>query len=479
MLFNSFGFLVFFPAVFLLHWWLARGSAKAQNVLLLLASMFFYASADARSLLLLLGCAAVNFLLGQRMADTTSERGKSVLFWTGIVFNTGLLCLFKYFGFFRAGVVALLSAFGLHADGPALTLLLPLGMSFLVFQMLSYLIDVKNEEIAPSRKPLHFVLYVLYFPKILAGPVERAQRFLPQVAVPRVFDPALVADGFRQVLWGFFAKVVIADHADVYVDSVFDATWHQPGSALLLGAFLYFVQLYCDFSGYSNIAIGVSKMLGIRLMANFATPFFATDPSDFWKRWHISLTSWMMEYLFTPLSFILRGLGRWGTVISISVIFFTVGIWHGANWAFVLFGALQSLYFLPLAFANTINRPAPFPMDRLLPTPAQAVSMLGVFTLMMFSFILLRTEDVPHTLRIVGGIFSGSLFHLPGKMPLVLLSFVLFFVLFEWMQRDEEHALRFLRSRMPAPARVLLCYVLAFTALWYGGSQNEFIYFQF
>lgn len=479
MAFNSFGFLVFFPAVFLLHWTVARGSSRAQNVLLLLASVFFYAVADARSLPLLLGCAAVNYFLAQRITDVASERWKDILFWTGIAFNAGLLCLFKYFDFFHAGVVALLGAMGLHGEGPGTTLLLPLGMSFLVFQMIGYLIDVKHEEIGPGRDPLDFALYVLFFPKILAGPVERAQRFLPQVATRRSFDPHLFADGFRQVLWGFFAKVVIADHADLYVDSVFGHTWQRPGSALLLSAFLYFVQLYADFSGYSNIAIGASKMLGLRLMANFATPFFATDPSDFWKRWHISLTGWMMEYLFTPLSFILRGMGRWGTVISVFVVFFTVGIWHGANWAYVLFGVLQSLYFLPLAFTNAINRPAPFPADKLLPSPAQAWRMAAVFGLMMFTFVLLRTEDVAHTLRIGRGIISGTLFRSPGSVPWGLLGFVAFFLLFEWVQRDEEHPLRFQHSRLPVLVRGVLCYLIGFIALWYGGTQSAFIYFRF
>ncbi|MBK9759714.1 MAG: MBOAT family protein [Flavobacteriales bacterium] len=368
--------------------------------------MVFYAAADVRSLGLLVACAAINYLLALRIANTQNERPRRLLFLIGISFNVGLLCFFKYFGFFHTGVVALLENFALHADGPALVILLPLGLSFLCFQMLGYLIDVYNEDIEPSRAPLDFTTYVFFFPKILAGPVERAQRFLPQVASARLFDPKLVSDGFRQMLWGFFAKVVIADNADAYVDRVFDGAHAQPGSALLLGAFFYMVQIYADFAGYSNIACGVSKMLGIRLMNNFAMPFFATNVSDFWKRWHISLTSWMMEYVFTPLSFLLRNTGRWGTVISISIIFLIVGVWHGANWAYVLFGALQSLFFLPLAFANALNRPTAFSTDRLLPTGPQAMRMVGMFTLMMFSFILLRTEDISHSARIVRGMFS-------------------------------------------------------------------------
>jgi alginate O-acetyltransferase complex protein AlgI len=219
--------------------------------------------------------------------------------------------------------------------------------------------------------------------------------------------------------------------------------------------------------------------LGIRLTNNFATPLFATNISDFWKRWHISLTSWMMEYVFTPLSFLLRNTGRWGTVISISIIFLIVGIWHGANWAYVLFGALQSLFFLPLAFANALNRPTSFSTDRLLPTGPQALRMVGMFTLMMFSFILLRTEDISHSARIVRGMFSYSLFEWPRSVPISLLAIIGLFLVYEWTQRNEAHALRFGNTRWPLLVRVLFCYVIAFTTLWYGGAQSSFIYFHF
>ena len=220
-------------------------------------------------------------------------------------------------------------------------------------------------------------------------------------------------------------------------------------------------------------------MLGIPLASNFAMPLFATNVSEFWKRWHMSLTGWMMDYVFTPLSFLLRGMGRWGTVVSISVVFLTVGIWHGANWAFVLFGALQSLLCLPMAFANALNRPTVFPDRTLLPTGKHMLRMIATFLPMMLCFILLRTEDVGGWFRVVRGMFSTTLFGLPGHTPWPLLAMIAIYLSFEWWQRSEEHALRFNHSALPTPVRAAICYVVAFTALWYGGAHQTFIYFQF
>ena len=479
MPFPSFGFLLFFPCVFLCHWSLAGRSARAQNVLLLLASLVFYGLADARALPLLFVCALVNYAAAIGLVTIVKESTRSVLFWSGIVFNIGLLAVFKYFGFFLTGVASLLHGGGGGPADGALPILLPLGLSFLTFQMVGYLIEVNNGDLEPERSPLAFLTYVFYFPKILAGPVERAQHFLPRVAVRRSFDPSLVADGFRQVLWGFFAKVVIADNADAWLDPVFDGSGTRAGSTFLLAACMYIIQLYADFSGYSNIAIGISKMLGIPLASNFAMPLFATNVSEFWKRWHMSLTGWMMDYVFTPLSFLLRGLGRWGTVVSISVVFLTVGIWHGANWAFVLFGALQSLLFLPMAFANALNRPTVFPDRTLLPTGKHLLRMMATFLPMMLCFVLLRTEDVGGWFRVVHGMFSTTLFGLPGQTPWPLLGMIAIYLLFEWWQRSEEYALRFKHTALPATVRGAICYIVAFTALWYGGAHQTFIYFQF
>ena len=478
MLFNSVPFLLFFVAVFALYWSLGR-SARMQNVLLLLAGSFFYGWADPRFLFLLLASAAVNYALGIAIERHRDRPAGRWLLWLGVALNLGVLAYFKYADFFLAGFVDVVNVLGGDMSHRTLGILLPVGISFFTFQTLGYLIDVHNEEMDASRDPLAFFTYVFYFPKLLAGPIERAQKFLPQVATKRIFDPVLAVDGCRQILWGLFAKVVIADNCTASIDLIFEHSGTETGSTLLLGAFLHIVQMYCDFSGYSNIALGVSKLLGIRLMVNFSTPFFATNISDFWKRWHISLTTWMMEHVFTPLTFVLRQYGRLGLVISITITFLAVGIWHGGTWNFVLFGTLQSLYFIPLALSKGVDRSSTFPADSKVPSLRQVLQMAGIFTLMMFTFILLRAESVPQAGSIVAKILSPSLFMKMGVLPKGLLLTIAGFMLVEWLHRGRQHGFDLSGARWPRPLRLAAYYVLVGMVLWNGGTENQFIYFQF
>ncbi len=479
MLFTSLEFLLFFPVVFLLYWLVGKRSSTTQNVILLAASTFFYGFADPRMLLLLFLAAGINYWIGIRIAESSNDSKRTIWMRSGIFLNLATLGFFKYFDFFYAGFSGVSGLLGFDASDTTLHIMLPLGISFITFQNMGYLLDVHNEEIEPYREPLPFFTYVFFFPKILAGPIERAQRFIPQIETLRTFDLPLAVDGCRQILWGLFAKVVIADNCSTYVDQIFNADQGQSGSTLLLGAFLYFFQIYCDFSGYSNMAIGISKLLGIRLMTNFAYPFFATNISEFWKRWHISLTTWMMDYVFTPINFVLRSYGKAGLVIGITVTFLAVGLWHGANWNFFLFGVLQSIYFLPLALKGGISKPTSGATDTGRSALWTAWRMVGMFTLMMFTFILLRAIDVEQTVRILKGIFSPSLFSGPAIVPLPLLSMIVVLLLVEWMQRDKQHALQLNGIRIPKLVKLGVYYTIVALVLLNSGPQQEFIYFQF
>ena len=479
MLFNSGGFLAFMLTVWVAYWWLVPRTARWQNSVLLLAGLFFYGLSDLRFLIMLAGSALINHALALRLTRLPEGRTRTALFRLGIALNLGLLIYFKYLGFFMDGVHDLLLAIGLAPHIWTLQLALPLGISFYTFQMIGYLIDVQNEEIEPCTDRSDFLTYVFHFPKMLAGPIERAQHFLPQITEARRPDAELMSDGLRQVLWGLFAKVVIADALADHINTVFDAP-ETHGRLTLIGAVsLYIVQLYCDFSGYSNMALGLSKLLGIRLRINFAYPLFNLNIGEFWRRWHVSLTSWMLDYVFTPLSFVLRDLGKRGLVIAISVTFLAVGIWHGANWTFVVFGILQSLYFMPLVLGQGINRSPSLPTDTLLPSPAQAVRILLMFVLLSMTFALLRADSLHHMGRIYGNILINDLPWSTLKLPNDLLLCIVGLFLVEWSQRSKEHALQWSRERIPILARYAIYLLLTQLVIWKNGAANDFIYFQF
>jgi len=479
MTFNSIDFIVFFPIVFFLYWFVLKNSAKYQNILLLISSVFFYCWADWRFLFLILANAFFNFFIGVKIADSTKEKSQQGFFWLGIAFNVGVLGYFKYFNFFYDGFADLFNLFGANLNHSSLHLILPLGISFFTFQTLGYIIDIYNGETKPCRDPLIFLTYVTYFPKIISGPIERAQRFIPQIEKKRIFDFSLAKNGLQQILWGLFAKVVIADNCATMVNEIFANYEVKTGSILLIGSYLYIVQIYCDFSGYSNIAIGVSKLLGIKLMMNFATPFFSTNISEYWKKWHISLTSWMMDYVFTPLSFLLRRYRNAGLLISIITTFIIVGLWHGANWTFIIFGLLQGIYFIPLVLRGTLNKSSVNMNDKKYPSLGELLKMMGLFTLMMLTAIFFRADNVSQAFQYISQIFSLSLFDKPDlKAFIFIIPVIILFFIFEWMNRDKEHALEFNSNK--TYVKWSLYIILGFVIiLSYNDNPNTFIYLQF
>lgn len=484
MIFNSFEFALFLPIVFLLYWFVFKKNAKTQNILLLLASIVFYCMADWRFILLLATSGFVNFYLAKLIAKKEEGKIRRLIFYLGIVFNIGILLYFKYFNFFVQSFVALFNYTGANLSFTPFHIILPLGISFFTFQMIGYLIDINNEEIAPTNDLLSFSTYLAYFPKILSGPIERVQQFLPQIQKKRDFDYDLAGDGLWQILWGLFKKVVIADNCTPLVDIIFYNYQSMTGSKLLLGAIFYIISVYADFSGYSDMACGVSKLFNIRITNNFAFPFFSTNISDFWKKWHISLTSWMMDYIFTPINFILRRYRKNGLVISIIVTFLTVGIWHGANWTFVVFGFLHGLYFIPLIFKGSMNRNKIVAEGKLFPSFGEIFGMLWLFILVSVTAVFLRAENIGQALTYISGIFSPTLFTIPKMadfqnttMIIIILMIIPLFVS-EWFYRNKEYAFYGIHRKGIISQLILFVFIVIIIFIL-GGSQQAFIYFQF
>ncbi len=478
MIFNSLGFALFLPIVLIMHWFVFNKSAKLQNILLLLASLFFYGWADWRFLFLVVANALLNFYVGNKISDSSQEKTKLRFLWLGIVFNLGVLGFFKYFNFFYDNFVDFGNLFGLSLSHSTLHLILPLGISFFTFQTLGYIIDVYNEEIKSSRNLLSFTTYVLYFPKLLAGPIERAQKFLPQIETKRIFNSNLAIDGLRQILWGLFAKIVIADNCAPFVNGVFENYQTQTSAMLIAGTFYYLIQIYADFSGYSNVAIGVSKLFGIKLMINFNTPFYSTNISDFWKSWHISLTSWLMDYVFTPLSFILRKYKKKGLFLAIMITFILVGFWHGAKWTFIIFGILQGLYFLPFIIKGSLSNTSTLSKNKMIPSFKEFFQMTGLFCLMMLSTVFFRADDTSQAITYISNIFSASIVIIPDLNQFMFIPVIILFMTIEWFTRNKQYALEI--NNLPIYLRWSVYLILGFVVLLaFDNNSNDFIYLQF
>ena len=369
MLFNSLPFAVFLPIVFAVYWAL-HNSLRSQNIMLLTASYIFYGWWDARFLSLIVASTVVDYLLGQYLAAATNALKRKLLLTASMIFNLGLLGVFKYYNFFMENFMEIANSVGLNTNPVLLKIALPVGISFYTFQTMSYTIDIYRKQLEPTKDFIAFAAFVGYFPQLVAGPIERASNLLPQMSKRRYFDYQKAVDGMRQALWGLFKKVVIADAVAPLVDQAFGDPSGFSAIALITGALLFSIQIYCDFSGYSDIAIGISKLFGIDLMQNFRTPYFSRDIAEFWRRWHISLSTWFRDYLYIPL-----GGSRGSTALKVRntfAIFIVSGFWHGANWTFIIWGLINALLFLPLLLAkrnrSNLNDPEISDLHRILLT---------------------------------------------------------------------------------------------------------------
>lgn len=446
MLFNSVTFVLFFASVFLLYWFVFNRNLRLQNLLLLAASYFFYASWDWRFLFLLMFSTGLDFFTGLRISQSTTIVARRFWLWLSISINLGFLAVFKYYDFFITSFIELLGQLGFHMSPWTLGLILPVGISFYTFHGLSYIIDIYNRRIEAETNVVDYSVFVSFFPLLVAGPIERATHLLPQIKRPRVFDNNNATDGMRQFLWGLVKKVLIADQCALYVDDIFTNHASYGGSTLLLGAMLFAVQIYGDFSGYSDMALGVARILGIELLKNFSYPYFSRDIAEFWRRWHISLTTWFRDYIYIPLGGS-KG-GKLQSVRNTFVIFILSGLWHGANWTFIVWGILNALYFLPLLLTgNNRKNIGVVAEGKLIPSLRDVVAIGLTFLMTTFAWIFFRSPSIGFSFDYISGIFNSTLISVPhfallGKLFLFTMFLIGVFFVVEWIGRDQDYAIR-------------------------------------
>lgn len=486
MLFNSLHFAIFLPIVFVLYWFVTNKNLKLQNALILAASYYFYACWDYRFLFLLIFSTLLDYYTGIKMSESKSDGRKKFWFWLSVGINLGFLGYFKYYNFFIESFAEFLGMLGFQANMWTLQIVLPVGISFYTFHGLSYVIDIYKKRISPERDFVDYAMFVSFFPLLVAGPIERATHLLPQIKTKRHFDYAKAVDGLRQILWGLFKKIVIADTCAEYANAIFAGSENFHGSTLVLGAVFFAFQIYGDFSGYSDIALGVARLFGIDLLRNFAYPYFSRDIAEFWRRWHISLSTWFRDYLYIPLGGS-KG-GTWMKVKNTFIIFIVSGFWHGANWTFIIWGALNAIYFLPLLLTKT-NRTnlETVAQGKLFPTIRETGAMVLTFSLTVLAWIFFRANDVSHALGYIKEIFSSSLFSMPNKGPFlatkahpgVALVLIAFFIIIEWLGREQQYALAQFGKKWYRPVRWAFYYILIITIFLFIGKEQQFIYFQF
>ena len=505
MLFNSIQFAIFLPIVFLLYWFVfdrfiskSKHQLRLQNAFIVVASYVFYGWWDWRFLLLIAFtsfCSWGSGMLMQRVdnqqIDPISveefdnslkinwlQRRKKLITTANIVLNLLILAIFKYYDFF---VTEFAQLFHISTDGLLLKVILPVGISFYTFQALSYSIDVYRGKIEPTKDIVAFFAFISFFPQLVAGPIERATNLLPQFLKKREFDYDTAVDGMRQILWGLFKKIVVADNCAVYVDHVFSTYTEQSGSTLLLAAVFFTFQIYGDFSGYSDIAIGTAKLFGIKLMRNFNLPYFSRDIAEFWRRWHISLTTWFRDYVYIPLGG--SRVSKAKVVRNTFVIFLLSGFWHGANWTFIAWGTYHAVLFLPLILTGKNRKYTNQVAEgRILPTLKETGQMLLTFILAVAGWIIFRADSIGMAWGYCQGICNMSLFTIPWLnsrsyyLPTIISIMVLLVV--EWVQRNKEHAFD-LRAVKSGVFRFFIYYLMVGVLFWYGGQAETFIYFQF
>ena len=499
MLFNSIEFALFLPIVFLIYW--AIGYAhindqlklRLQNAFVVIASYVFYGWWDWRFLLLIAFtsfCSWGSGLLIQKyqISNIKSQIAKLWLI-ANIVLNLAILFTFKYYNFFIEEFCHLFNISSLEGRLGGVSIILPVGISFYTFQALSYSIDVYRKKIEPTHDIVAFFAYVAFFPQLVAGPIERATNLLPQFQTNRKFSYDQAVDGMRQILWGLFKKIVVADNCATYVDQVWATYDTQTGSTLLLAAILFTFQIYGDFSGYSDIAIGTAKLFGIKLMRNFNNPYFSRDIAEFWRRWHISLTTWFRDYVYIPLGGSRPEIPvhiqhpdrykKWIIVRNTFAIFLLSGFWHGANWTFIAWGAYHALLFLPLILPGQNRKYTNQVAEgRILPTWKECRQILLTFMLVVIGWIIFRAETITQAWDYICGICSHDILSVPNHAGIHALFFNLtLLILVEWIQRDKQHSLDIVT--IPAYLRYSIYFIMSFIIFAFGGHTVNFIYFQF
>ncbi len=480
MLFNSFAFILFLPTVFILYWFVVNKSLKAQNLFLILSSYFFYGWWDWRFLILIFLSSLSDYILSIQIDRSASEKGRKQLLYLSIFINLATLFFFKYFNFFIDNFTSLINSAGFEMNTTTLNIILPVGISFYTFQSMSYTLDVYHKDIKPTKDISIFLAYISFFPQLVAGPIERASQLIPQFQKKRHFTYDQGVDGLRQILWGVFKKVVIADNCATYVNQIFENYSDYSGSTLALGMLLFAFQIYGDFSGYSDIAIGTARLFGFNLMENFRFPFFATNIADFWRRWHISLSSWLRDYLYTPLAIKTRNWGINGIYFSTMASFVIIGFWHGANWTFIMFGFLYGLGInIELLTKKRKKRLKKKINTKLYNT----IGMISTFAFYAFTLVLFRSNSITDAFYYYKQMFSTSLFSMPTILSpkyrlIYVILIIIVFIIVEWKSKEKRHVLEI--NRLTSPKRWLIYSAIISSIIIFARfNQSDFIYFQF
>jgi len=473
MLFTSFSFLIFLPIVFILYWFLFNRSLKYQNAFLLLSSYVFYGWWNWKFLGLLLLSTLIDYSFGFWVAEGSNAKRKLFLVLS-ILNNLLVLCIFKYYNFFVLEAQHALGQAGIHMHPYLIKVLLPVGISFYTFHGMSYVIDIYRNNFKPVRSFVDYAVFVSFFPLLVAGPIERATHLIPQIQQPRTFKYEQAVQGLRLMLWGFFKKMVIANTLSPIVDDIFANYTHYSGSTLVLGAIYFSFQIYCDFSGYTDIALGVAKLFGFELLTNFKFPYFSRDVAEFWRRWHISLSSWFRDYVYIPL-----GGSRSGKIKAVRntfIIFLISGFWHGANWTYIAWGGIHALGFLPLLLLgkNRKNSTEVVAHDRWFPGFGELVSMIGTFLFVTAAWVFFRAETIGKAIGYLSSMSRG-LFTNPTYKSFLFL-YVIPFVVLDWCFRRNERELTFFSGNFIRYAIYTTAVILL---LAHSGSNASFIYFQF
>lgn len=481
MFFNSVDFALFLPLVFAVYWLLQDRALTWQNGFILAASYIFYGWWDWRFLSLIIFSSVVDFSVGRQLGLTDDPNIRKRWLYLSLATNLGLLGFFKYFNFFVEQFIAAFAGLGISLEPSTLHIILPVGISFYTFQTLSYTIDVYHRRLEPTDNWGAFFAYVAFFPQLVAGPIERSTQLLPQFLRSRNFNFEKARDGMRQILWGLFKKVVIADSCALVVNDIF-ANYESAGaSTLILGAVLFAFQIYGDFSGYSDIAIGTARLFGFDLMRNFAYPYFSRNVAEFWRRWHISLSTWFRDYVYIPLGGS-RVSSRWLLIRNVFVVFLVSGFWHGANWTFIIWGALHATFFLPIILLDRNRKYLDtVAAGRFLPSVREMVQMLLTFTLVCIGWVFFRAENLQHAGAYLWRILDHPVLEINVlRKHLFLIFGITVFVLVEWVQRHRQHAFEFQGNRLPKLVRAGIYLLTALSILVFAPKQESpFIYFQF
>jgi len=464
-----------------------KNNLRVQNSFLLFSSYIFYIFADWKFLAFLIAVSILNYILGIQIQK--NNKYKKLFLWLGIGQGVFGLVYFKYFNFFIESFNSLFQAIHLNFNLQTLSILLPVGISFFTFRVISYLLDIDKEKIKASKDLIVFLNYVAFFPSILSGPIDKARDLIPQIKKQRVFDYNLAVNGMLQILWGLFKKVVIADNCATYANQIFNNYVDFNGVALLFGAFLFIIQLYADFSGYSDMAIGIGKLIGFKIAQNFNYPLFAQNIADFWQRWHMSLTTWLTEYIFTPLSIAFRNYGQWGLILAIVINFTVIGIWHGANWTFVIFGFLNGCLYIPLILKGKMSKKKKFANDKILPTFREFYNMGSTFLIVVLLMIIFKAKSIDETIMYFQKLILGfaekdgyvqiiNLVYWDIGYALPALIFV--FILIEWFGKKGECAIETLMFKQNTIVKwSFYSFIVISIILFNNASQSQFLYVQF